>query len=1441
MNYNDIVTFRKDLLFDGAVQIGWFETNRDLANRAAEHYVFHGPAYHGAKQREKDGNGTFLVDTASFTLDLLQRISGNMADDPFTLAVAGYGTGKSHFGVMLSCLLADPHSPVAETILKNLKLADQEVGEKGAALISKMQSPYLIVALNGMKDFYLPGEIMKQILNRIEKAGYDGTPLKNLRPRFNLAIKFVESFYTAIKAEFDNSFDDNFGKEEIIKALNFQDDEIFKKVNHIYEKHMGSSVPAMGEEALHEFLTVARSNFCGPGKPFAGIVILFDEFGRYLEFSVQSPHIAGSGSLQQLFEAVQENADGIYFLGFIQYELKAYISRMAPELRDDLTRYVSRYDIVRKVRLSTNLETLIANLLEKKDYDELKRQVDSSPESPGEIHQQLKNWLPDIASHALWADKDLFEKVVVEGCWPLHPLSTWSLYRLSSIGKSLQQRSAFSFLIDVFEIYGNVEYKLGKLITPVELCTENMINEFLSSEEQGSLGATAHAYSSAIEKYQYEFTDNQVLILKAVLMASKIGFKVNSKDNVMEVLSSFSGLPMEKTKQGIEQLEKEFAVLEWNDTLNRFEIEGDSVPKKAFLADLSREANKIDYQARAEKFSGNFMKWTQINSLKTDFGLENDIATEEWHYNVLFSSISILKEQIDYAFRLWLSTIGVDEAKGQLIYCYVGRESNLETVKEKIKQTFKEVSNKHKIDLSIGAPIAISLLYDRNGDLGQKVAEQWVLTEEFTEEQKDRYKNFIPGREESLIQEMNHIFTRLREENHLFFATEQKVRGNRLGNTLKCLFDVVYPDRIPFPFDGFHTARGNAAKDAQQFTKDILMGRLDKDTMRALTAQQRNRAYTVFEQSWEIFGDDGLIRIKPKNAKVRAIIEYIEQSLPIMDAVNDYEDGLNLGQMMRTLCLPPYGCNNVSAGLLLALFIGKRKNEIAVTMNKNVVSPDKWLQEALKNRFFDLAILDKTFLIPIDEEEVSEWERFLEEWEEEPLYSRKVDLLFEAKKLEKKITRPHDLHYRYVVAEKAAIKALEKLDAFDEKYEAALKKIEKGKRSSDVGQSSWGGADLVELLQEIQKGKEYWDEKIFLDLENHINAEKEHIKKIFQSWVNRLTVKRAEDMGSFQHINFKVSQNLAKLGLNEEKKILEEQVDKIKSNIEHITKINNIKTNISDMVIKNKVTHITPVSVLNTWLKQAEGYKDILDAVEQNVLWREGIDEAIQSLQKFEKQVNEQILKHRERMTKVFDIQHIKDKKELVYWQQECNSLLLIYFGEERDVSDLEEVLQQLSLIESHIDKLENYALSDDEFLNVYDECIAETEEQFQEDVPPLDYEIIYPALKDIIKNKRHILAAEWLKQNVPDVEKISHLDASQAVTLRNNLLDRPRLLSEGQNSKVDLAIKTCNNRLDELEIEGLLVRYKELNTSKKRLFLEHALKIFEIENTEGFKYKLLD
>jgi hypothetical protein len=745
MKVGDVVAFRKDLLFNGAVQIGWFENDRARADKASKHYIFHGPDYHGVSQTDYEGSHS-LVDTASFTWDILQQLGGDAADEPFVLAIAGYGTGKSHLGVTLASLLSSPTSKVAGSIVDNIAMADAMIGSQVRNMIDSINQPYLVVTINGMQDFNLSNEIIRQILLVLNEQGLDTTVLEDLRPRFRTAHLFTESFFESLQSDYEVLFGSGCSLETIVEDLRCQDEETFSKISYIYEQKMGSPIHAVGQESLHDFVRVTKETFCGPDKPYAGLLIIFDEFGRYLEFSVHKPHVAGSGALQQLFECVQANGDRVFLLCFIQYELKAYISRIAPERRDDLNRYVTRYDTVRKVRLSTNLETLIANLLEKKDRGLLQHNLESTLHSPEAIQSSMQRWLPDIGNHAVWMDKEHFNKIIYEGCWPLHPLSTWMLYKLSSAGKSLQQRSALSILSEVYSDFETTVLSPGKNLVPVDLCIEALIDEFTASERYGQQGATANAYKAVVSKYQHELTRDEKKVLKAVLLLAKIGIKVESKPDYLDVIAMASGLDSEAAVRATDSLVSEYGVLDWNNRLQQYEIAVESVPRRAFLAYLQEVVAEIDFQSRADIFSQNFGKWTGKENFNTDFGTMKQISTREWNYKVYFSNVTMLKGQINYAIRTWSEARGVDEEKGQLIYCYVGPESNLPVIRETINNAYKSIMRESGIDGRMGAPVAVLLLYDEDGTFGEKVAEYWVLQEQLNDEDAQKYANFIMDR-----------------------------------------------------------------------------------------------------------------------------------------------------------------------------------------------------------------------------------------------------------------------------------------------------------------------------------------------------------------------------------------------------------------------------------------------------------------------------------------------------------------------------------------------------------------------------------------------------------------------------------------------------------------------------------------------------------------------
>ncbi|MDM8517173.1 hypothetical protein QUF76_13310 [Desulfobacterales bacterium HSG16] len=88
---SDVIDFRRDLYFDGAVQISWYESDPERRDQAASNFVFHGPAYHGVAETDIDKADDFsLIDTASFTKEILDFLDPKSDKNfPLALSIAG--------------------------------------------------------------------------------------------------------------------------------------------------------------------------------------------------------------------------------------------------------------------------------------------------------------------------------------------------------------------------------------------------------------------------------------------------------------------------------------------------------------------------------------------------------------------------------------------------------------------------------------------------------------------------------------------------------------------------------------------------------------------------------------------------------------------------------------------------------------------------------------------------------------------------------------------------------------------------------------------------------------------------------------------------------------------------------------------------------------------------------------------------------------------------------------------------------------------------------------------------------------------------------------------------------------------------------------------------------------------------------------------------------
>ena len=327
--------------------------------------------------------------------------------------------------------------------------------------------------------------------------------------------------------------------EPIISSLENQDERVYTQV-HSFFAERGMSIQAIGGESIKELIEVVGREYCGGKKPFSRFVVLFDEFGRYTEFATIRSSVAGSGVLQDLFEGIQAKAEVACFIGFIQFELNAYMQRVSPEYRNDIKRYITRYQSANKAYLSVNLETLFANLLEKHDPAKLEDWFDNERErrKSKDLSVAIQSWFPLTRNRRLWRKPEPFHTVIRKGCWPLSPLSVWLLVYLTAAGKHLQERSALALLGEAFDRIQNTNLTLEKNweMVPVDLWSDALREELLTAEDQGHQGAIVNAYSTVITHHGTKLTFHHQRILCAVVLASKMGLVVTDRLQANEAL-----------------------------------------------------------------------------------------------------------------------------------------------------------------------------------------------------------------------------------------------------------------------------------------------------------------------------------------------------------------------------------------------------------------------------------------------------------------------------------------------------------------------------------------------------------------------------------------------------------------------------------------------------------------------------------------------------------------------------------------------------------------------------------------------------------------------------------------------------------------------------------------------------------------------------------------
>lgn len=1401
----DLVSFDIDRLFNGAIDVDWLVDGSGKAERAAASFVFHGPGSHGVSQKDVGDTAHRLIDTASFVRRVVSRVE-SPTGNAFTLAIAGFGSGKSHLAVTISELLSSENGELRKDILKNIAQADEEIGADVESACRNIGRS-LVVTLNGMNNSDLSSVLLAQIRARVTSDGFDASKLENLRKRFKHASSLLQNLDEKLttKLAADCQLD---GKDAIIEKLDAFDEFVYKKT-HAFLAGIGIPLAAVSDETAKDVINMTVREFVGKGKPYGHMVVLFDEFGHYMEYATSHPQIAGDGALQHLFEGIQGNDEKVTFVGFVQYELKAYAQRLPSEFKNEMNRFITRFDNAEKLYLSSNLETLIANLLEKKSAPKIDAKA-----SELERHR-IAEWYPVSQNYSTWADSGMFIRVIVSGCWPLSPVAMWVLFYLSTSGKYLQQRSALTLLKSALD--ENAQRTCETALAPVRLWTRDLQQEFESIEEDSAHGTLLQSYNAVCAKFDAHLTGEQKDVLRAIVLCAQTQLRTESRTDAEFALEVFSGLDTAVLKKSIAKLQDECNVIEWDNASRSYEIISDNASKPQFLHLLRQKSQEYDEDRQAEVFCGLASTISLLSPPECQFANANNIITPEWRFESkatywtrFLLTIGAISAELDKNTEYQ----NVETARGLMIHCYVSANEDMEAIKEHAQKQLQKFA-KHK-------PILLILIQDDSGRNLSKALVDIDILSRLDADEKAKFGQLIAAHEQKQRRVLDDSIRQALMARH-YVTPFDDIAPNRLAMMETQLFERAYPKVLPFPFDGYATARGNAARDCAEFTRRLISSDLSFNETQTMGVAQKNRAQAVLNIAWRVFSkSDGSVVQKPGNPVVKAIMAEWEKRLSL-------QDGLNCADAIKIACAAPYGANTASAGLLLGVFVQAFQKVIQPQYEEVPVNLETISTSAFSGNSLDFVYLRGITLYRMTGANGA-WDQLLADWASCATYREQSEFTEKIEALESSLPMPPALRHQIALCKSEAKKAFDTIDSADEKESDYIQKMENGLRAGKLSLLAFGASLLQSHARDLRKDP-MWD--IARDIEpmvKKVNEAKVQIAAMFPDWLARNQPRGSsqQDLADFKRDSEeRMARNLKNLEMYDEKEKLLTQVERVSRSFEQLVQAREAITKYDTWATQyGNVPDKTPVARLEQIGTESDRWVELIRACAATMK-RVGN-------QHYAEELNNRLLRIDELKKRIKDVRKAIDKRASAIW----NATLTV----EAAVSIRDEVIELTELYQGNDSNLEDFRIARN-FLNAYldtaaridslqipesqfDALLAGAREElvsrFVEEEPPWDVEESFDKLAVVIRQKRKKASAEWMQHVKERYAIIDELTLQEAEAAVRELTNTPPYFGGGKDAESrDAIVRKIEKHLESKGVEWLVDKYNQLSPSAKKNFLK--------------------
>lgn len=358
------------------------------------------------------------------------------ATDRSRIFVGAYGKGKSHLALMILSLLCNKNKDLYSNLLSIICQTKPELCTLISNYVNSDQKmlPVIIQGRSvGLRQSFLQG--LRKALERNQ--------LENLMPDtyFLTAVDRIIEW----KNEFPKVYDEfkkniNISVDDFIAGLVSYNSEYYKIFNEIYPKLTAGSefIPNKGLDVV-ELYNDVNEKIKEYG--YTGIFVVFDEFSKFLLGSVKKTSSDEIEILQYFAENCNRSGKNQMHIMLISHQsILSYVDKNQTEqVKIDSWKAVSeRFKTVELKTTASQMYEMISHVINYREpwYKEFKeKNIDK--------YNNIRN---------RWKGKRIFSDVstneydrVVYDCYPLHPVTTFILPRISE-KVAQNERTLFTFL-----------------------------------------------------------------------------------------------------------------------------------------------------------------------------------------------------------------------------------------------------------------------------------------------------------------------------------------------------------------------------------------------------------------------------------------------------------------------------------------------------------------------------------------------------------------------------------------------------------------------------------------------------------------------------------------------------------------------------------------------------------------------------------------------------------------------------------------------------------------------------------------------------------------------------------------------------------------------------------------------------------------------------------